>query len=106
MKEKDILRIEGPFGSFFLREDTDKPMVLLASGTGFAPIKAIIEHLEWKRSERPALFYWGCRARADLYLHVWAEAAAARLRHLRYIPVLSEPKDDDGWSGRGLGPFV
>ena len=100
MKEKEILRIEGPFGSFFLREDTDKPMVLLASGTGFAPIKAIIEHLEWKRSERPAVLYWGCRARADLYLHEWAEAAAARLPHLHYIPVLSEPRDDDGWRGR------
>src|SRR5678810_413755 len=66
MKEKEILRIEGPFGSFFLREDSDKPMVLLASGTGFAPIKAIIEHLEWKRSERPAVLYWGCRARPRL----------------------------------------
>jgi CDP-4-dehydro-6-deoxyglucose reductase len=100
MKEKEILRIEGPFGSFFLREDSDKPMVLLASGTGFAPIKAIVEHLEWKRSQRPALLYWGCRTRADLYLHAWAEAAAARLPNLRYVPVLSEPRDDDGWSGR------
>jgi CDP-4-dehydro-6-deoxyglucose reductase len=53
MKEKDILRIEGPFGSFFLREDSTKPMVLLASGTGLAPIKAIVEHLRWKRSDRP-----------------------------------------------------
>ena len=45
MKEKDILRIEGPYGSFYLREDSDKPIVLLASGTGFAPIKAILEHM-------------------------------------------------------------
>jgi CDP-4-dehydro-6-deoxyglucose reductase len=100
MKEKEILRIEGPFGSFFLREDSDRPMVLLASGTGFAPIKAIVEHLEWQRSHRPAVLYWGCRTRADLYLHAWAEAAAARLPNLRYVPVLSEPRDDDGWSGR------
>jgi CDP-4-dehydro-6-deoxyglucose reductase len=100
MKEKEILRIEGPFGSFFLREDSDKPMVLLASGTGFAPIKAILEHLEWKRSQRPAVLYWGCRTRADLYLHDWAEAAAARLPNLRYVPVLSEPRDDDAWRGR------
>jgi CDP-4-dehydro-6-deoxyglucose reductase len=48
MKEKEILRVEGPFGSFFLREDSDKPMVLLASGTGFAPIKALIEHMQFK----------------------------------------------------------
>jgi CDP-4-dehydro-6-deoxyglucose reductase len=100
MKEKEILRLEGPFGSFFLREDSDKPIVLLASGTGFAPIKAIIEHLEFKGLTRPAVLYWGCRSKADLYLHDWAEAAAARLPNLRYVPVLSEPKPEDGWKGR------
>ncbi len=100
MKDKDILRLEGPFGSFFLREDSDKPIVLLASGTGFAPIKAIIEQLEFKRSTRPAVLYWGARRKADLYLHDWAEAAAARLPNLRYVPVLSEPAPDDAWTGR------
>ena len=100
MKEKDILRMEGPFGSFFLRETSDKSMVLLASGTGFAPIKALIEHMEFKGITRPTVLYWGCRSKADLYLHEWAEAAAARLPHLRYVPVLSEPKAQDGWTGR------
>lgn len=100
MKEKEILRMEGPFGSFFLREDSDKPIVLLASGTGFAPIKAILEHMEFKALARPTVLYWGCRSRADLYLHEWAQAAAARLPWLRYVPVLSEPKAEDGWSGR------
>ena len=100
MKEKDILRIEGPFGSFFLREDSTKPMVLLASGTGLAPIKAIVEHLRWKRSDRPAVLYWGCRTRRDLYLHDWAVAAAAEMPSLTYIPVLSEATDADGWTGR------
>lgn len=100
MKEKEILRMEGPFGSFFLRDGTDKPMVLLASGTGFAPIKALIEHLEYKGVTRPAVLYWGCRSRADLYLHDWAQAAADRLPWLTYVPVLSEPKAEDAWSGR------
>ena len=100
MKEKDILRIEGPYGSFFLREDSVRPMVLLASGTGFAPIKALIEHMEMKAITRPTTLYWGCRSRADLYLHDWAEAAAARLPHLRYVPVLSEPRPQDDWTGR------
>ena len=99
MKEKDILRIEGPYGSFFLREDSTRPMVLLASGTGFAPIKALIEHMEMKAITRPTTLYWGCRSRADLYLHDWAEAAAARLPHLRYLPVLSEPRPQDDWTG-------
>jgi CDP-4-dehydro-6-deoxyglucose reductase len=100
MKEKEILRMEGPFGSFFLREDTDKPMILLASGTGFAPIKAIIEHLQHVGSQRKAVLYWGCRSKADLYLNDWAERAAQTLPNLTYVPVLSEPKPEDGWSGR------
>ncbi|MEP6876205.1 MAG: CDP-6-deoxy-delta-3,4-glucoseen reductase, partial [Burkholderiales bacterium] len=99
MKEKDILRMEGPFGSFFLRE-SDKPMILLASGTGFAPIKAIIEHLQHSKSTRHAELYWGCRSKADLYLHDWAVQAAASMPNLRYVPVLSEPKPDDAWTGR------
>jgi len=100
MKEKDILRVEGPFGTFFLREDSDKPIVLLASGTGFAPIKAIVEHMEHQGMTRPAVLYWGCRSRPDLYLNEWAEQAAARLPWLSYVPVLSEAKPEDQWTGR------
>ena len=100
LKEKDILRMEGPFGSFFLREDSDKPMILLASGTGFAPIKAMIEHLIWKASQRKAVLYWGARSRADLYLHDWALAATERMANLQYVPVLSEAKPEDEWTGR------
>ena len=100
MKEKDILRMEGPFGSFFLREDSDKPIVLLASGTGFAPIKAIIERIQHLGLTRPVKLYWGCRSKADLYLHDWALNAAATMGTLEYIPVLSEPKPEDAWTGR------
>ena len=100
MKEKEILRVEGPLGSFFLREDNTKPIVLLASGTGFAPIKAIIEHLRANAIPRDAVLYWGCRSKADLYLHDWALQAAAEMPNLRYIPVLSEAKAEDAWTGR------
>jgi CDP-4-dehydro-6-deoxyglucose reductase, E3 len=100
MKDKEILRIEGPFGSFFLREDGDRPIVLLASGTGFAPIKAIIEHMRFKGLMRPVVLYWGARSRVDLYLHEWALQAAREMPNLRYVPVLSEPKPADDWSGR------
>ena len=103
LKVKDILRIEGPFGSFFLRnevQDRAKPMILLASGTGFAPIKALIEQMQDGGVNRPATLYWGCRSRADLYLHDWAEQAAAAMPNLRYVPVLSEPRPEDGWTGR------
>ncbi len=100
MKVKDILRMEGPFGSFFLREDSAKPMILLASGTGFAPIKAIVQQLQHLGSQRPAVLYWGGRRKADLYQHDWCEQAAAEMPSLRYVPVLSEPAAEDAWAGR------
>jgi CDP-4-dehydro-6-deoxyglucose reductase, E3 len=100
MKEKEIVRVEGPLGSFFLREDTSKPIVLLASGTGLAPIKAIVEHMRVKAITRDTVLYWGCRSKADLYLHAWAQEAAAAMPNLRYVPVLSEAKPEDAWTGR------
>ena len=100
MKEKEILRIEGPYGSFFLREDSDKPLVLLASGTGFAPLKALIEHMQHKNITRPAVLYWGGRRPADLYMHDWMQAKIAEMPHLRYIPVISDALPEDQWTGR------
>ena len=100
MKEKDILRAEGPYGSFFLREDSDKPMVLLASGTGFAPIKALIEHMQHQGITRPAMLYWGGRRPSDLYMSDWVEAQLARMPQLRYVPVVSNATPEDAWSGR------
>lgn len=100
MKEREILRMEGPYGSFFLREDSAKPMVLLASGTGFAPIKALIEHLQMKGSPRPTVLYWGGRRPQDLYLDAWCREQAATMHHLRYVPVVSDALPEDAWAGR------
>jgi CDP-4-dehydro-6-deoxyglucose reductase len=100
MKEKDILRIEGPYGSFFLREDSDKPLVLLASGTGFAPIKALIEHMQFKGITRPATLYWGGRRPQDLYMNDWVLAKVAEMPHLSYVPVISNALPEDDWAGR------
>jgi CDP-4-dehydro-6-deoxyglucose reductase len=100
MKEKDILRIEGPYGSFFLREDSDKPLVLLASGTGFAPIKAVIEHMQHKGISRPATLYWGGRRPADLYQSAWIDSKLAEMPNLRYVPVVSDALPEDAWTGR------
>jgi CDP-4-dehydro-6-deoxyglucose reductase, E3 len=100
MKEKDILRFEGPMGTFFLREDSDKPIVLLASGTGFAPIKALMEHAIYKQVTRPIQLYWGGRRPADLYLNQLCEQWASELAHFEYIPVISDAIEQDAWSGR------
>ncbi|GAB2901140.1 CDP-6-deoxy-delta-3,4-glucoseen reductase [Uliginosibacterium flavum] len=103
MKERDILRIEGPLGSFSLRDKPedggDKPIVFLAGGTGFAPIKAIIEDMIAREISRPIALYWGARAPEGLYLHELALRWAHQLADFRYIPVISgEPLE--GWSGR------
>lgn len=108
VKERDILRIEGPLGTFFLREESTKPIVLLAGGTGFAPIKAIAEHLFHKRVNRdepnkparPVLLYWGARAKKDLYLDALPRQWSEEQPNFRYVPVLSEPTSDDVWTGR------
>ena len=100
MKEKEILRIEGPYGSFHLRDDSPKPMVLLASGTGFAPIKAIIEHMQFMGITRDTVLYWGGRRPHDLYLHDWVLARCAEMPHLTYVPVVSDALAEDAWSGR------
>jgi CDP-4-dehydro-6-deoxyglucose reductase, E3 len=96
---KEILRIEGPFGSFYLRE-SDKPIVMLASGTGFAPIKALIEHMQFKNITRPTTLYWGGRRPEDLYMHDWVMAQVADMPHLTYIPVISNATAEDAWTGR------
>lgn len=100
MKEREILRIEGPFGSFFLREDSERPIVLLASGTGFAPIKAIVEHMIHKQITRPVVLYWGARRPRDLYMNDLAASWADALPGFTYVPVVSDALPEDGWSGR------
>ncbi|WBS04287.1 CDP-6-deoxy-delta-3,4-glucoseen reductase [Pseudoduganella sp. SL102] len=100
MKERDILRFEGPLGTFFVREDSDKPMVLLASGTGFAPIKAIVEQMQASGSQRKMVLYWGGRRPRDLYMHALCEQWARELPNFSYVPVVSDALDEDGWTGR------
>ena len=100
MKERDILRFEGPMGTFFLREDSDKPIVMLASGTGFAPIKALVEHMIHLKSTRPVALYWGGRRPQDLYMQALCREWEASLPNFRYVPVVSDALPEDGWSGR------
>jgi CDP-4-dehydro-6-deoxyglucose reductase, E3 len=98
MQEKTILRIEAPLGSYFLRETSHKPIILMGGGTGFAPLKGIIEHAFKIGVERPMHLYWGVRSLQDLYLPRLPEHWAANNVNFRYTPVLSEPDDD--WRGQ------
>ena len=100
MKVRDILRFNGPHGSFYLREDSKKPMIFLAGGTGFAPIKGLVEHAIAEKCTRPIYIYWGAKARVDLYMPDLPKQWAAAHANIKFIPVLSEPAADDAWTGR------
>jgi len=98
--ERSLLRLEGPLGGFWLREGLDRPIVMVAGGTGFAPIKSMLRHLMYTGTERPVRLYWGVRRPRDLYeakrVHQWA----AEHDWLSFVPVMSEPLPEDDWHGR------
>lgn len=94
----DRLRIEGPFGRFTLRPG-DKPILLVASSVGFAPIKSIVEDAFQRGIQRPMQLYWGARERQDLYQFELAERWQREHANFRFVPVLSRSADPD-WSGR------
>lgn len=99
---KSLLRVQGPLGSFFLREHSTRPVLMLAGGTGFAPLKGMLEHVMATRAlasgDRQVHLYWGVRAERDLYLGALPAAWARAHAWFRWTPVLSEP--DPGWQGR------
>lgn len=92
MKPGTVLRVEGPLGTFVPREDSERPMLLMAGGTGFAPIKALIEHFLHLGTRRPITLYWGAREPADLYLRGLPERWASDVPALRFVPVISDPE--------------
>lgn len=100
LKPKTILRIEGPLGTFFLRQDSDKPIIFMAGGTGFAPIKGIIEQALKQGCMREMVLYWGVRSLRDLYMAEVAGNWQAQYPNVTFIPVLSEPLPEDQWTGR------
>jgi len=99
LREKTLLRIEGPLGTFFLNEEADNPIIMVAGGTGFAPVKSMIEHARHKQLQRQIHLYWGARSKEDLYLHELACEWADDISDFNYIPVLSDPKNTDHWEG-------
>jgi CDP-4-dehydro-6-deoxyglucose reductase len=99
LRERALLRFQGPLGTFFLREDSGRPAILVGGGTGFAPLKGMLEHafeIGWRQ---PLHLFWGARARRDLYLDELPGKWARRHGNFRYTPVLSEPGPADAWTG-------
>jgi CDP-4-dehydro-6-deoxyglucose reductase len=96
MKERDILRLEGPMGTFFIRNDkTERPMILMGGGTGFAPLKSMIEDLLTHQDTRPLHLFWGVRNQSELYMHQQAQQWASENDHIQYTTALSESRDGE-----------
>ncbi len=100
MKEGDVVRFEGPLGSFFLREDSTKPIIFVAGATGFAPVKSMVEYAFRTGMKRQMLLYWGVRSLSDLYLAALPARWELEHANFKFVPVLSEPKPGDHWTGR------
>lgn len=100
MPDKAVLRIEGPFGSFYYREGSEKPMIMVAGGTGFAPIKGIVEHMMHHHIKRHVTLYWGARTKEDLYMPELPAAWVEAYPNIEFIPVLSDTTAEDHWQGR------
>jgi NAD(P)H-flavin reductase/ferredoxin len=100
MKVGDKLRVEGPYGSFFLHEDSDKPIIFVAGGTGFAPVKSMLERIFYAGLKRQIVFYWGGKTLDDLYMSDIPEKWQSMHDNFKFIPVLSEPWQEFRWTGR------
>lgn len=102
MKVRDLLTFEGPLGTFFIREESEKPMIFIAGGTGFAPIKSmLLDAFNRKIHERrPIHLYWGARARDGLYMLDIVEQWAGQYGNFKFVPVLSDPSEGCAWTGR------
>ena len=99
MPDKSMLRLEGPLGSFFLREKTERPIIMVGGGTGFGPIKAMIEHAIYVGLRQPVHLFMGVRALRDLYMNDMVQDWMNENSNISFTPVLSEPLVEDNWLG-------
>jgi len=99
LKVRDLLRFRGPFGTFFLRENSGQPAIMVAGGTGLAPIKAILESAFLEKTARSFHLFWGVRNSRDLYAHSQLTRWVEQYDNFEYTPVLSEPQEAENWVG-------
>ncbi len=100
LKTRELLRIQGPLGSYYLREESERPIILMGGGTGFAPLKGMLEHAFYIHFDRPIHLFCGVRARRDLYMDEMVKGWLEQHPNLKYTPVLSEPWEEDNWQGK------
>lgn len=100
MNVDEIMRIEGPLGTFYLRTDNNRPIIMVGGGTGFAPLKGMIEETVANNLDLDIHLFWGVRAKRDLYMLELIESWAKQLKNFKFTPVLSDPMESDDWQGK------
>ena len=98
LKVGDTVTLNGPYGSFGLRP-TGREIICIAGGSGMAPIKAILLEMERTKNPRPCRYFFGARARRDLFLTDRMRELETSLPNFRFIPALSAPEPEDAWAG-------
>lgn len=98
LKASDTVTVELPLGNAQLREDSERPVLLVAGGTGFSYIKSMFEHLAAEKSQRKVVVYWGLREPSACYELEKTAATVASLSNGEFIPVIENPAED--WQGK------
>jgi Na+-transporting NADH:ubiquinone oxidoreductase subunit F len=98
----DEVKVNGPFGEFFLRE-SGNDIILVAGGSGMAPIRGMLLDMAEKRIDRPVTFFFAARTPQDLFYREDMRSLENALPRFRFIPVLSNPRSEDGWQGEKGG---
>ncbi|MDH5517015.1 MAG: CDP-6-deoxy-delta-3,4-glucoseen reductase [Gammaproteobacteria bacterium] len=100
MQEKALLRIEGPFGGFYLDEESQRPVIMVGGGTGYAPLNGMLEHAHSLQLKNQFHLFCGVRAKRDIFMQQQAQALQQKLPNLEYTVVLSDAEQADDWQGQ------
>ncbi len=95
----DKIIVTGPFGHFYLQEDSNKEMICIAGGSGKAPIRSILYYLKDRGMQRKVKYFFGAKSKTDLYYTEEFMELAKEYPNFQYIPALSEPLPEDDWKG-------
>ena len=99
LKVGDRLEVAGPYGTFTLRENSDRDMIFIGGGAGMAPLWALLSYMDAQGIDRKVTYYYGARTRKDLFYLDELREMSGRLPGLRFVPALSEPGPEDEWDG-------
>lgn len=99
LEKGDKATFTGPFGDFYLREDSNKDIIAIGGGCGMAPIRSILLYLSEQKMPRNVIYFFGARATQDLFFSEEMRKLEKRFPNFKYVPALSEPKPEDKWRG-------